>query len=156
MHDQLRDEAVVVGRHLVALIKRAVDAYAEPARRMVFADAAGRRAEIGRALGVDAAFDGVAAEAHIALADRERHAGGDAQLLADHIDAADHLADRMLDLQPRVHLNEIERPVLVQKLHCSRAAVAELLQGGAGDTGQPLARRAVERRRRAFFEDFLM
>src|SRR4029077_6003061 len=47
-------------------------------------------------------------------------------------------------------------PILVQKLHRPGAAVAELLQRGGGETGQPVARGAIQRRRWAFFEDLLM
>ena len=43
----------------------------------------------------------------------ERRAGGDAQLLADDVDAADHFADRVLDLQARVHLDKKELAVLI-------------------------------------------
>ena len=39
---------------------------------------------------------------------RQRLAGGDPQLPFDQVDAGDHLGDRMLDLQPRVHLHEPE------------------------------------------------
>ena len=42
-------------------------------------------------------------------AQRQRLAGGDAQLPFDQVEAGDHLGDRMLDLQPRVHLHEVER-----------------------------------------------
>ena len=41
-------------------------------------------------------------------AERERLARRDAQLLLDEVDAVDELGDRVLDLQPRVHLQEEE------------------------------------------------
>ena len=40
--------------------------------------------------------------------ERERLARRDAQLLLDEVDAVDELGHRMLDLQPRVHLEEEE------------------------------------------------
>ena len=42
----------------------------------------------------------------LVLRQRQRLAGGDAQLPFDQIEAGDHLGDRMLDLQAGVHLHE--------------------------------------------------
>ena len=77
-------------------------------------------------LGVDAAFDGVAGEADVLLAVAQRLAGGDADLLAHDVDAAHHLRDRMLDLEPRVHLDEKEFAVAIEELERAGALVAEL------------------------------
>ena len=44
----------------------------------------------------------------LVLAERQRLAGRDAQLPFDQIEAGDHLGHRMLDLQARVHLHEVE------------------------------------------------
>ena len=41
------------------------------------------------------------------------------------VDAGDHLGDRMLDLDARVHLDEVELAVLVQELERAGAAVAD-------------------------------
>ena len=43
------------------------------------------------------------------LRPRQRLAGRDEQLRAHEIEAGDRFGDRMLDLQPRVHLEEVER-----------------------------------------------
>ena len=80
---------------------------------MVVGHPAGRGQEGLRVLGIDAALDRVAAQADVRLAIAERRAGGDAQLLADDVDAADHLADRVLDLQAGVHLDKKELAVLI-------------------------------------------
>ena len=61
-----------------------------------------------RILGVEARLDGMAARADLLLARRQRFARRHAQLPFDEIVAGDHLGDRMLDLQPRVHLDEVE------------------------------------------------
>ena len=42
------------------------------------------------------------------------------------VDAGDHLGDRVLDLEPRVHLDEVELAVLVEELDRADAAIAEL------------------------------
>ena len=76
---------------------------------------AGAGQEAGfRILGVQAHFDRVAVAGAIAsCAQRQRFAGGDAQLPFDQVQAGHHLGDRMLDLQARVDLHEVEvaRPV---------------------------------------------
>jgi hypothetical protein len=62
---------------------------------------------------IDAAFYGVAVETHIFLAERERRAPGNPNLFNDEIEPGNHLRDRMLDLQPRVHLDEVELAAFV-------------------------------------------
>ena len=74
---------------------------------------AGRGAElVGRIFGIDARLDGVAAPPDLVLAERQRLAGGDSELPLDQVDPGDRLGDRMLDLQPRIHLDEVEFPGL--------------------------------------------
>ena len=68
-----------------------------------------RQELLRRILGVDARLDGVAALRERVLRPRQRLAGGDEQLRAHEVDAGHLLGHRMLDLQPRVHLEEIER-----------------------------------------------
>ena len=74
------------------------------------------------------------------LRERQRRAGGDADLLDDEVDAGDHLGHRMLDLQARVHLDEVELAVLVEELDRAGAAVAELLHGLGDGRADLLAR----------------
>src|SRR5271169_1781252 len=156
MDDQLGDQAVVVGRHLVPLVERAVDAHAEPARGVIIGDSAGRWTKGLGVFGVDAALDRVTGEADFSLTVAERGAGGDAQLLAHDVDAADHLADRMLDLQPGIHLDKEEFAVLAQEFEGADAAVADVAQRGDGKRAEPVALARVERRGRSFLEDLLM
>ena len=60
----------------------------------------------------------------------ERLAHGDAQLRRHQVDAGDRLGDRMLDLEPGVHLQEIELAVRrQQELAGAGVAVAD---GGRG------------------------
>ena len=126
VHDQLADQAVVVGRDAIAGIGAGIDADAEAARRMEMRDRAGRGHEGARVLGVDAAFDGVAEEADVVLLHRQAAAGGDADLLVHEVDAGDRLGHRMLDLQARVHLDEVELAVLVEELDGAGAGIAEI------------------------------
>ena len=83
-----------------------------PGDRRRHADAAsraGRRQEIARGvLGIEPHLDRMAACRDLFLAQRQRLAGGDAELPFDQIEAGDHLGHGMLDLEARVHLHEIE------------------------------------------------
>ena len=65
-------------------------------------------------LGVDAHLDRVSTASRATGAMKWR-AGGDAQLLAHDVDAGHQLADRMLHLQPRVELDEVEAPISVEQ-----------------------------------------
>ena len=72
-------------------------------------DPAGRRQEIVlRVLGVDARLDRRAVAGDLAPAERQRLAGGDAELPLDEIEPGHRLGDGMLDLEPGVHLEKIE------------------------------------------------
>ena len=58
---------------------------------------------------------------------------GDQQLLAHQVDAGDQFGHRMLDLDARVHLDEVEAAVLVQELEGAGAAVADAHAGVDAD-----------------------
>ena len=86
-----------------------VDADARAAGKHDRRERAGRRREIVLGIfGVDAHFDRVPVRLQVVLREAERLAGGDANLLLDQVDAVDHLGDRMLDLDARVHLHEVD------------------------------------------------
>ena len=95
----------------------------------------GRRQEaVVGILRVDAAFDGVPVRVPARSGSSvEPLASRDANLPSHQIDAGHHLGDRVLDLQPRVHLEEVEPAVLVeQKLDRAGIGVAD----GARDRGR--------------------
>ena len=71
----------------------------------------------------------VAADLHVVLLRGQLLAGGDQQLRLDEIDAGDQLGDRMLDLDARVHLDEVELAVLVEELERAGAAVVDCAAG---------------------------
>ncbi len=71
------------------------------------------------------------------LLQRQRLAGGHTKLPFDEIEARDLLRDRMLDLQPRVHLHEIELAAAQQELDGAGADVAHFARDGAGRGVEP-------------------
>src|SRR5690606_28431453 len=156
VHDQLADHRIVVRRDRVALVDVRVHAHAGAAGRVEVLDQAGRGQEAVRILGVDAAFDRVAAQHHVFLADRELLPGGDLELLADQVDAGDQFGDRMLDLDARVHLDEVEAAVLVQELERARAAVADADAGLDADLADLRALLFADPRRRRLLHHLLV
>src|SRR5690606_32019789 len=133
VHDQLADHRVVVRGYAVALVDVRVHAHAGAAGAVEVLDEAGRGQERLRVLGVDAALDRMPLEHDVVLLQGQPVAGGDAELLADQVDAGDHLGDRVLDLDTGVHLDEVEAAVLVQELEGAGAAVADADAGLGAD-----------------------
>ena len=84
-------------------------------------------------------------------------ARGDADLLLHEIDAGEHLGDRMLDLNARVHLHEVERSVFVEQ-HLDRAGadVVDRLRAGHRVVAHPQAQVGRHRRARRFLDQLLV
>ena len=123
--DQLQAHGVVVRRDGVAGVDRRIGAHAGAAGRVVAGDLAERGQEVVlRVLGVDAELQGIAAVLDVFLLDRERQAGGHADLLADDVDAGDFLGDGVLHLHPGVHLHEVHLAIGEQELHGAGVLVA--------------------------------
>jgi hypothetical protein len=105
-----------------------------------------RRREGLGILGIDPALDGMAGEGDVLLREGQVGAGSNADLLLDQVEAGDHLGDRMLDLEARVHLDEVELATLVQELDSAGAAIAKLGHGGGDAVADLFALRGIERR----------
>ena len=127
VHDQLGDHRVVEGRDLAALAHAVVHAHAAALEggvlRRLAVDvqgAGGGQEVVVGVLGADACLDRMAVDLQLLLLQRQRLAGGDAQLPFDEVQARDRFRHRVLDLQARVHLHEI-------KLHGLRRVVAARL-----------------------------
>jgi hypothetical protein len=98
-----------VDRDLRSAEDAGVVAHAGSLRQAQPLDLARRRRELAeRILGVEAHLDRMAARLDRVELGTERFALGDRELGDDDVEAGDHLGDRMLDLQPGVHLQEVE------------------------------------------------
>src|SRR5690606_38621518 len=148
---QLADHRVIVRRHLVAGIDVGIHTYARTTRRIEAGDQARAGQEGFSVFSVDAAFDGMTIEHHIALLDRQLLPGSDTQLLADQIDTGDHFGDRVFDLHAGVHFNEIELPAFEQELEGAGAAVTDADAGFGADAADLLAQLVADARCRRFF-----
>ena len=100
-------------RHLQALVHARLVPHPGPARHPQADDLPGGGQEpVVRVLGVDPALHGVAVQLDVLLAEGQGVAGRAADHLLAQVDAGDHLGDRVLHLQPGVHLQEEEFPGL--------------------------------------------
>src|SRR4029078_5764026 len=109
--DHLGGQGVVIRRDRLALLDAGIDADSRTERSAKAGELPRRGREVpGRVLGVDPDLDRVAAPPR-APRQVERLTGRDAELLADDVDARAELADRVLDLEAGVELDEVERPV---------------------------------------------
>src|SRR3954454_2240099 len=156
--DELAQQAVVERRHLVALVRVAVEPDARPAGRVEALDGPGPRAEVVLGvLGVDPELDRVAALRDVRLREPQRLARRDPDLRRDEVDAGQHLGDGMLDLDPPVDLDEVGVPVGVHE-KLQRPVV--LVAGRDDRLDRPLGELPPgglrHRRRRALLEDLLV
>ena len=91
------------------------------------------------------------------LLEAERLARGDADLLADEIDAVQHLGNRMLDLDARVHLHEIHVVAAAQKIRAfPRCCIALLAPRRTAMSCSSRARAFGELGRRSLFDQLLV
>ncbi|MCY1501009.1 hypothetical protein D9M68_350680 [compost metagenome] len=158
VHDELAEQRVVVRRHGVAGKQEGVEAHARAARHHELRHEAGARHEVlRRVLGVDAHLDGRAVQADVVLLQAQRLAERDAQHFLHEVDAGDHLGDRVLDLDARVHLDEEElaRVVVVQVFERARAAVGHGAREPQGRFAQRGARGLADGGRGRFFPHLL-
>src|SRR3546814_16553339 len=71
--------------------------------------------EFESVFGVDAAFNGMPLDLHIALAQGDLLAGGDQNLLLHQVDTRDHFGNGMFDLNTRIHFYEEKLAIFVQE-----------------------------------------
>src|SRR5690606_34232003 len=143
--DELGDEAVVVRWDLVADAVAGVHPDTRQPRHAEGPQAAG-------VLGVDPAFDRVSAQGGL---DRRRRATSDEELLAYQVDSGDQLGDRMLDLDPRIHLEEREGVTLDEELHGPDAAIPDPAGKTHRGIGHLFAQQVVDAGRGGLFDELL-
>ena len=140
--DQLREHRIVEQPDLAPDLDAAVPPHARAARQMQIRDAARRRKEaVRRILARDAALDRPSARHDVLLTERQLLARGDANLPLHEVDAGHELRDRMLDLEARVHLEEVELAVAVEQ-ELAGAGVHVPAALAARTAVSPIARRS--------------
>jgi hypothetical protein len=108
-------------------------------------------------LRVDTALDGGAAPLHVLLRIAEGLAGRDAHHLAHQVHAGDELRHRVLDLQTRIHLEEVKLFVLAeQELERPRREVPDGFRTLHRDLAHLAHDVVVDRGARRLFDDLLV
>src|SRR5262245_32990448 len=159
--DELGHHRVVVDADLRALDDAGVHAHAGHRRLAVEEQRACLRQVIARRiLRVDARFNGVSALAEGVLRPRQRLTRGHSNLRANEIDARDLLGYGMLDLEPRVHLEEVEprrvAGALEEEFDRARIAVLRGTRDGDGGVTHPPPECRRQRSGRRLFDHLLM
>src|SRR5579859_543950 len=155
-HDQLGDQRVEDAGHGHARLVAGVQSHAGTRGRPHRSDRARRGQEVAAGiLGVDPELDGVATGRRVVVADRL--ALGDAEHLGYQVDPADFLGDRVLHLQPGVHLQERDGAVLAdQEFAGARAHVPGPAQDRLGRLTEPGLLPRGQERRRCFLDELLV
>ena len=96
VHDQLADEAVVIGWDRVAGIDGQIQTHAKPARCVEIGDLPGTRFEGEGVFRIDAALDGVAFELDVDLIEFDSTTIGDTYLIPHEVEPGDVLGHGML------------------------------------------------------------
>src|SRR5690606_39818136 len=101
--------------------------------------------------------DRVAGESDLFLREGKGFAGGQARLEVDEVKPRDRFGDRMPDLQPRVHLHEVEIALPVEEeFERSGAFVVDRPEGSERDLAHALAQRFVDGGRGGFLDELLV
>jgi hypothetical protein len=150
--DELRDQRVVPRADLVTLGDAGVDP--DALGKLQTRDRARLREEAAGILGVEACLHGVPGRP--GRESVERLAVRDAELELDEVEAGHRLGDGMLDLDPRVQLEEEDVLAVDEELRRARALVAELSAERHRVRREPLAESGGEGRRGGLLDDLLM
>ena len=163
--DLLQQRIVEARDHRAGIGRAAIEADAEAGRAAIGGDTAIVRNEVVlRVLGGDAALEGVAVEADLALPGNARilladgGALGDADLRLDDVDAGHFLGDGVLDLDARIDLDEVDGAGIGihQELDRAGAPVIRGVGDRDGIAAKLLPLRIVEVRRRRALDHFLV
>ncbi len=156
--DELGEHGIVVERYRPAFVHAHVLTNAGAGGCDQPRDGAGRGKEVVvRILGIHTAFQRMSAELYVGLSEGELLPRGHAKLQLHQVQAGDHLGDRVLHLQPGVHLQKVEVPVGVhQELDCAGVGVAGRFRDPHGRLAHLATHGLVHDGRGRLFDDLLV
>ena len=156
MDDDLAHHRVVVGRHEIVGVDVRIDPHTGASGCMPGGDAARRGREFIGILGVDPALDGVPLDLDLALGKGQLEPGGHHDLGLDDVHAGHEFGHRVLNLHPRVHLNEVELAVFVEEFEGAGSTVTNLLARSDATLTDLLDQFARNARRWRLFDHLLV
>ena len=157
VHNELRNERVVEWRDHGPVGHAAVHPDALAGRRAVGHDAARGREEIAnRVFRVHPTLDRVAPMRDLGRRDLEAIPRRDPKLLSDEVDAGHGLGDRVLHLEPRIHLVECETAVVEQEFHRAGVPISHRLKPADGHVDEARSERSRDGGRGSLFDELLM
>src|SRR5450830_516539 len=133
-----------------------INANTRPAWHMERSNAARGRHKVVRVFSIDTAFNRVAMILNIALAESQFLACSDLDLLLHDINTGNHLGHRMFNLNTRIHFNEIEFIVFIQKLKSARTAIIDTATSISTTLAYFVPQFLTNPRRRSLFQYFLV
>ena len=157
--DEFGDHRVVIHGNFTALEHASVHTHMVIFRRWaVVHEATSRWQEVTEwILGIDAGFNGPAVDAHVSLGNWQFIAIGHTDHEFHQVDTGYQFSHRVFHLETGVHLQEIEVALVVDnELHGAGRLVVHRLRQGDRLLAHLLARCLVKKRRRCFFNHFLV
>src|SRR5215831_8806586 len=154
--DHLGQQGIVVHRDLDALGHAALDPDSGPTGKAEAGDPTRRRREFARGvLGVDAALERASPEREAVLLPWQGRAGGHPELRGHEVRPRHLLGDGVLDLEPGVHLQEVEGPAADDELHRAGISVPDRSRSLDRGRRQPVLQPGIESRGRTFLHQLL-
>src|SRR5271156_5623682 len=156
--NQFSEHRVVLIRHGPAAIHAVIEAYPRACRRAPLENFSGRWEEIVVGiLGINTAFNGMAAQRDVLLRERKWFTASNSNLKFHDVQRSNQFGHRMLDLEPRVHFEEIKAAVRIhQELDGSRVRIPAGLRELHGGIAHRAPQFGRHNRRRRFFDYFLI
>src|SRR5713226_3712989 len=157
-HDQLEQQRVVVDRHGASRLDARLDPDRPARRQLEPAERPGGGQEVlRRVLSIHSTLDRRAALDDLLLAPAEPRAARHAELLDDQVEPGRLLGHGVLDLEPRVHLEEVGAPRGVhEELEGPGVHVADRLRPRDGGAREPLLHGGRQARRRRLLHELLV
>ena len=154
--DDLGDHRVVIRGDFAVLLDARVDTDAVLRTGRAKHRARLRAETIIRIFRAKPRLDGMAAKRNLILPQGKRLACRDAQLPFHEIEARHHLGDRMLDLEPGVHFQEVDVQIRIRdELHGARVLVSDRPRRLDRVAGQLFAKGRGQNGAWRFLDDFL-
>src|SRR3990167_1968238 len=150
------NQGVIIRRDFVAAVNVRVHADARAAWRMEISDRAWRWGKGAWVFCVDTALNGMSANGNVLLCVSQFFPACNPQLFFHQVNARHQFRNGVLNLNARIHFNEVKVFVLIKELNGAHAAIMHVAASRRTQFANFGALLRGDARRRRFFNDFLM